>query len=85
MAGKINRLTVAQVRNAKAGMHADGGGLYLQVAGGGARSWIFRYAVNGSERYMGLGSVDTVSLQDARASAQSCRQIRLKGITLQLI
>lgn len=33
----------------------DGGGLYLQVGGAGAASWIFRYTVNGKQRWMGLG------------------------------
>jgi hypothetical protein len=58
MARRINRLSPAGVRNAKSGMHADGGGLWLQVSvgqgGGLRRSWIFRYAVGERERKMGL-------------------------------
>jgi hypothetical protein len=30
------------------GMYSDGGGLYLQVARGGSRSWIFRYRFKGN-------------------------------------
>jgi integrase len=49
-------------------MHADGGGLYLCV-GGNSRSWIFRYALNGRRRDMGLGPVRLYSLQQARDMA----------------
>ena len=80
MAHRIHRLSAVAVRNAKPGVHADGGGLYLQVTDTGARSWLFRYSVGGRERYCGLGSLNTVSLQDARAAAQSCRAMRLRGI-----
>src|SRR5262245_46405836 len=77
MARTINRLTDVQVRSAKPGMHADGGGLYLRVTDTGAKGWVFRYAVNGRERYYGLGSLNTVSLADARQAAQKCRAMRL--------
>jgi integrase len=79
----IHRLSPVKVRNAKSGMHADGGGLYLQVkpgVDGLRRSWIFRYAAAGRERYCGLGSVHTVSLAEAREKARECRQLRLAGI-----
>ena len=80
MARKINRLSATSVRNAKTGMHADGGGLYLQVTDTGAKSWLFRYSNGERERYCGLGGLSTVSLSDARDEAQRCRQQRLKGI-----
>lgn len=51
-------LTVVGVRNAKAGRHADGGGLYLLVKPSGARSWLLRVQVEGRRRDIGLGSVD---------------------------
>src|SRR6266516_4323307 len=83
MSRTIHRLSSAGVRNAKAGMHPDGGGLYLQVvpgAGGGTRkSWLFRFAVNGRERQMGLGSLDVVSLAEARQKAAECRRLRQEG------
>ena len=50
-------------------MHADGDGLYLQVTGSQARSWIFRYRWNGKHHEMGLGSLKAVSLADAREKA----------------
>lgn len=52
------RLTVANVRSAKPGRHADGGGLYLLVKPTGARSWLLRVQVDGKRRDIGLGSVD---------------------------
>jgi integrase len=84
MTRAINRLSPAGVRNAKAGMHADGGGLWLQVSKGEGdtlrRSWIFRYAVDGRERKMGLGSLSTISLAEARQKAAECRKLRHEGI-----
>jgi Arm DNA-binding domain len=80
----INRLSQFEVATAKVGMHADGGGLYLQVtktaAGHLNKSWLFRYSVGGRERQMGLGSISEVKLADARQKAAECRQQRLHGI-----
>jgi integrase len=76
-------------------MYADGGGLYLQVKAGADgrinKSWLFRYAIpetaisaNGierqKERQMGLGSLDTISLAEAREAAVHCRKLRVQGI-----
>lgn len=47
-------LTPLQVKNAKAGRHADGDGLYLLVKESGTRSWVFRYMINGKARDLGL-------------------------------
>lgn len=54
--GTTGRLTALKVTRlvGKPGMHADGGGLYLQVTNGGA-SWIYRYMLNGRACEMGLG------------------------------
>jgi integrase len=49
-----NALTPLQVKNAKAGRHADGQGLYLLVKNTGARSWVYRYMLNGKARDLGL-------------------------------
>ncbi|MER9331876.1 integrase arm-type DNA-binding domain-containing protein [Mesorhizobium sp. M0488] len=71
---QINRLTAAGVTaQKKPGLYADGLGLYLQVASGGAKSWIFRYMLAGRPRKMGLGSVHTVSLKLAREKAAEAR------------
>ena len=84
MARTMHRLSSLKVKNAKVGMHCDGGGLYLQCTLGAdspvRRSWLFRYAVKGRERQMGLGSSDEVSLADARLKAAECRKLRQAGI-----
>jgi hypothetical protein len=50
-------------------MLADGDGLYLQVTGANARSWIFRYFRTGKSHEMGLGSLKAVGLAAARLKA----------------
>jgi integrase len=83
---KLERqLSPLKVKNALPGMYADGGCLYLQVTPTKDgkrfnRSWIFRYRVNGRLRDMGLGSVDTLSLSEARERAREQRKQRLDGI-----
>ncbi len=67
MARQTNRLTARSVAGAQApGLYPDGNGLYLQVAKGGSKSWIFRYMLRDKARHMGLGGIDTVSLSEAR-------------------
>ncbi|MGH7097657.1 MAG: tyrosine-type recombinase/integrase, partial [Stellaceae bacterium] len=80
MARAIARLTAVKVRAAAPGMHGDGAGLWLHVNAAGARSWIFRFMLNGRAREMGLGPVHTVGLAEARQHAQQCRQQVLEGI-----
>lgn len=71
---QINRLSVAAVAaKTKPGLYADGLGLYLQIAKGGSKSWIFRYMLAGKPRKMGLGSVHTVPLKLARERAAEQR------------
>ncbi|MCP4620666.1 MAG: integrase arm-type DNA-binding domain-containing protein [Bradyrhizobium sp.] len=81
MARTVGKLTALKVtRLAEPGMHADGGGLYLQVTGVGAKSWIFRFSLHGKAREMGLGSLSATSLSDAREAAAACRRQRQVGI-----
>jgi len=75
----IEKLTGKQIRNAKPGHHADGGGLYLQKRDGGSGSWIFRYARDGKETWLGLGSLDTINVIEAREQARHMRQMLLAG------
>jgi integrase len=49
-----NTLTSVTVRHAAPGRHVDGGGLHLLVKPGGARSWVFRFTLNGKARDVGL-------------------------------
>jgi integrase len=95
MARALHRLSAMFVQKAKPGVHADGGGLYLQATkaanGTISKSWIFRFATGRvvtskagqtrhEERQMGLGSVDAVSLAQAREKAAECRSLRAQSI-----
>lgn len=64
----------------KPGRYADGNGLYLQVAKGGSKSWLFRYMSDGKARAMGLGPVGIVTLADARDQAIEARRRLLAGV-----
>lgn len=75
MARAINRLTVKEAAAQKEpGLHADGGGLYLNVKGSGTRSWVFIYSWHGKRREKGLGSFQLVSLGDARTKRDEARK-----------
>ncbi len=77
----VEKLTALRIsRELAVGMHADGGGLYLQVTGAGAKSWIYRYSLRGKPREMGLGSLNSVSLANARTEAKLCRGLRQRGL-----
>jgi integrase len=52
-------------------------GLYLQVSGRDAKSWIYRYTVRGQERFMGLGSARDVTLAQARKRVEELRVTHL--------
>ncbi len=81
MGRKLFRLTAKAIeKKSVPGYYADGGGLYLQVAPAGTKSWIFRYALSGRPREMGLGSLNAVSLAQARAKAQDCRGLLVEGV-----
>jgi integrase len=75
------KLTALQVARAKApGALGDGKGLYLNIAVGGTKSWIFRFTIAGRAREMGLGSLDDVPLAKARELARACRLLCKEGI-----
>jgi len=76
MAQTINQLTAIKVQKLKApGYHADGGGLHLQVSQTGSKSWIFSYRFAGRAREMGLGSLQRVSLAEARDERDKCNRL----------
>lgn len=76
MARATNRLTARTVANLKdQGRYADGGGLYLQVGPTGTKAWLFMFASAGKRREMGLGSVQDVTLAEARQKAEEARRI----------
>jgi integrase len=47
-------LTPMQVKHAKPGRHADGEGLHLLVKQTGAKSWVYRFMLDGKARDVGL-------------------------------
>ena len=64
------------------GYHRCDRGLYLQVAGNGTKSWLFRYKspVTAKQREMGLGPLNLVPLAAARDIAVECRRQVLSGL-----
>ena len=73
-------LTDRKVQQTKTpGRHADGNGLYLIVDPTGAKRWVLRTVMNGRRRDMGLGSVELVSLKEAREQAAKYRNIARNG------
>jgi integrase len=99
--GKLTALAVTQAT--RKGYYNDGGGLYLRIAEGGSKGWVFRFRVPRAVadieartanvmtprakaaarlrlREMGLGSIETLSLKEARERARECRKLRLDGI-----
>ena len=80
MAYGIIRLSAWQVTKLrKPGYHADGGGLYLSTKDSRAKSWIFRFRFGGKEREMGLGSLNTFTLAEARKRALRQRKLLADG------
>jgi integrase len=80
MPRQLHRLKALDVERKKApGYYADGGGLYLQVSPSQTKSWIFRYALNGRAREMGLGSYPETTLAEAREKAVEARAIKADG------
>jgi integrase len=85
MARGIGRLSGADLRRSRPGWKCDGGNLWLEttVAKDGKRrnrSWVFRYTLAGRTRHMGLGSVATISLKEAREKARQYRALLIDHI-----
>lgn len=83
MPKKTPELSAVEVRRiTKTGLHAVGGvaGLFLQVTGGGACSWILRATVGAKRRDIGLGGYPDVTLAQAREYARVARDKIRNGI-----
>src|SRR6267378_228910 len=61
------------------GKHADGGGLYLQVAAPGQASWVYRFPWDGKERWMSLGPAALFKLEEVRDRHHELRKLRKAG------
>ncbi|MGR3343441.1 MAG: tyrosine-type recombinase/integrase, partial [Paracoccaceae bacterium] len=74
------KLAANILSTAKIGKHSDGAGLYLLIKGRDDRgrakgSWIFRYTFRKQRYELGLGSVRTLSLAQARMECERWRDI----------
>ncbi|MDH4442121.1 MAG: integrase arm-type DNA-binding domain-containing protein [Rhizobium sp.] len=75
MARSLNKLSALFVKNAPAGKHSDGGGLWLVKREDGGGQWVLRVTVHGRRREMGLGSTTEISLKEVRETAERWRFI----------
>jgi integrase len=76
----IHRLSDVTIRQRRRpGYLADGGNLYLRVARGGSKGWIFRYAMHGKTRDAGIGGYPAITLAKAREEAERCRALVAAG------
>src|SRR3982074_3112817 len=81
MARITDRLVAKAAATARQpGMYADGNGLYLRVAPGGAKSCILRYRHAGRRHDIGLGPYPLIGLADARQRANQRRRLLVDGI-----
>lgn len=87
--GRLTAVTIKSLRHDPAKgsrpvRFPDGEGLYLQIAQGGSKSWLFRYTLQGKAREMGLGALgdapDGTSLAEARRRAAASRALLSDGI-----
>ena len=77
----MGKLTVAQIRALKEpGRYSDGDGLILEFTRPGRAYWFVRVQHNGRRRDIGLGSVDEITLANARDKAHEARKSLAKGI-----
>jgi integrase len=75
-----NKLTALAVKNAGPGLHADGGGLYLEVTDTGSKAWTFRFQLAGRRRLMRIGSARDITLAEARKRAGDLRRMVAEGV-----
>jgi integrase len=72
-----NRLSDREVRTRLSrktpGIANDGGGLYLRIRDSGRGEWLFRYSLNGRDRWMPLAAADDLPLEAARKKARALR------------
>ena len=80
-AGKLNTLTIR--RMTKPGNYPDGGNLYLRITASGGKSWACRYKrrIAGEDKstWLGLGSLDVMTLAEARQRAHELRRLKHRG------
>ena len=77
----FERLNVYKLQTVtRPGKYYVGGGLYLYVRGKMCRSWVFRYQYDKTTHYIGLGSLQTVCVDEAREKASTIRMLLAQGM-----
>ncbi len=76
----MGKLAPNILSTASPGKHTDGNGLYLLITGRDSRgrakgSWIFRYTFLKQRYELGLGSVQSISLSNARIERDRWRDL----------
>lgn len=80
MSRSPNILTIRQIATVETpGRYADGGGLYLEIAAAGSRSWLFASEYLGRPTEVRLGDTSSVSLTMARRLAVAMRYAIASG------
>lgn len=75
----MHKLPPTAVRTKGAGKFGDGQGLWLVKSSKDTGKWVLRYVTGGRRREMGLGSIQDVSLAQARDLAAQWRSIAAVG------
>lgn len=77
----MGKLTAVQIRNLKTpGRYMDGDGLFLVLTAPRKGYWVLRATINGRRRDIGLGSLDLVTLAEAREAAIDKRREIQRGV-----
>lgn len=77
----MGQLTAIKVKSlTEPGRYVDGDGLMLNIAPGGAKSWMLRARIDGKRRDIGLGSLKVLTLAEARVKAAEVRRQIAQGI-----
>lgn len=78
VAEKLNAIKIKKLKSA--GRYGDGRGLWLHIGPSGGKSWVFRFMLAGKSREMGLGTLDALTLADARDAARAARKLVASGL-----
>jgi integrase len=77
----MGKLTASKLKSmAEPGRYSDGDGLFLVVKPAGGRNWVLRALCGGKRRDIGLGSLKSVDLKDAREAAYQIRRQIAQGL-----
>lgn len=77
----MGKLTALSIKGLDApGRYSDGDGLILYVRSEAVKTWVLRVQDGGKRRDIGLGSLKSVSLADAREAAAEMRRMIARGI-----